>query len=83
VVPAVGTKLVIPVVDKAGGNSNMRTFHIAAWVQVEVQPGCTKNGCKGKVLPLTTTPPTGWVGGGSIAPPPSLTYNGTTITMTK
>jgi Flp pilus assembly protein TadG len=82
-VPAVGTKLVIPVVDKAGGNSNMRTFHIAAWVQVEVQPGCTKNGCKGKVMPLTTTPPTGWVGGGTVAPPPTLTYNGTTITMTK
>ncbi len=83
-VPAVGTILVIPVVDKAGGNSNMRTFHIAAWVQVQVQPGCTKNGCKGKVLdPNTTSPSPGWVGGGSVASPPSLTYTGMTTHLTK
>ena len=82
-VPAVGTILVIPVVDAASGNSDMRTFHIAAWVQIEVQPGCNKNGCKGKILPTTATPQDGWVGGGPVAPPPSLTYTGTTIQMTK
>ena len=83
-VPAVGTILVIPVVSKASGNSDMRTFTVAAWVQVQVQPGCTKNGCKAKVLdPSTTAPQTGWVGGGSTQPPPTLTYKGTTTTLTK
>ena len=83
-VPAVGTILVIPVVDRAGGNSNMRTFRVAAWVQIEVQPGCTKNGCKGKVLdPATTHAQAGWVGGGSVASPPSLSYTGTTTRLTK
>jgi len=77
VVPTPGEILVIPIIDQAGGNSNMRTFHIAAWVVIKVDLGCTKNHCSGTILnPNTTAPPTGWVGGGSTQPPPSLTYTG-------
>ncbi|MEO8541266.1 MAG: pilus assembly protein TadG-related protein [bacterium] len=73
--PVVGSIVVIPIVDKATGNSNLRSFHIAAWAIVQVDPGCTKQHCTGTILnPSTTTPPTGWVGGGSTPPPPTLSY---------
>jgi len=77
VVPQPGEILVIPIVDNAGGNSDMRTFHIAAWVVIKVDLGCDKNHCSGTILnPKTTPPPSGWVGGGSVEAPPTLTYTG-------
>jgi hypothetical protein len=75
--PAVGSIIVIPIVDKAADNSNLRAFHIAAWAVVQVDAGCTKQHCSGTILnPATTAPPSGWVGGGSVQPPSSLTYTG-------
>ena len=77
VVPTPGDIIVIPIVDKAGGNSDQRSFRIAAWAIVKVDAGCDKNHCSGTILdPKTTTPPSGWVGGGSVQSPPSLTYVG-------
>ena len=81
VAPADGSIIVVPVVDRASGGSSSRQFHIAAWVIIRVDPGCTKGGsqpCTGTVLnPATTTPPAGYVGGGAVAPPPVLTYTTT------
>jgi hypothetical protein len=75
--PAAGSVVVIPIVDRAADNSNLRSFHIAAWAVVRVDAGCTKSHCSGTILdPATTPPPTGWVGGGSVPPPPALTYTG-------
>jgi hypothetical protein len=76
-VPTPGEILVIPIVDKAGGNSDMRSFRVAAWAIIQVDAGCTKNHCSGTVLdPDTTAPPSGWVGGGSVSAPGDLTYVG-------
>ncbi len=72
--PAVGTTIVVPVINRATGNSNLRTFTIAAWAVVRVDAGCKKQGCTGTVLSTETTPPAGWVTGGTTQPPPSLTY---------
>jgi hypothetical protein len=76
-VPTPGDVIVIPVVNTAADNSNLRSFHIVAWVIVKVDANCTKSHCTGTVLdPKTTAPPSGWVGGGSVPPPPTLTYTG-------
>jgi len=76
-VPIVGTIIVIPIVDRAAGNSSLRSFRVAAWAIVRVDPGCNKNHCSGTILnPAATAPPSGWVGGGSTSPPASLTYSG-------
>jgi hypothetical protein len=76
-VPLAGSIIVIPIVDKAADNSNLRSFHIAAWAVIQVDAGCTKNHCSGTIQdPKTTAPPSGWVGGGSVPTPPSLTYTG-------
>lgn len=73
--PSDGEILVIPIVDKASGGSNARTFHIAAWAVVRVDTGCRKQHCSGTVLdPSTTTPPDGFVTTGSVQPPSSLAY---------
>jgi hypothetical protein len=76
-VPKPGDILVIPIVDTAKGNSDMRTFHLAAWAIVKVDAGCTKNSCSGTILdPDTTAPPSGWVGGGSQKGPEEFSYTG-------
>lgn len=72
--PAVGSIIVVPIVSQASGNSNYRTFTIGAWAILEVQNGCNKQGCKGKILGTAVNPPEGAVGGGSQDPPTSLTY---------
>jgi Flp pilus assembly protein TadG len=82
-VPPVGSIITIPIVDKASGGANMRTFHIAAWVVLKVDAGCTKQHCTGTVQPQSATAPDGWVGGGSVAPPPDLAYTGTTTSLTQ
>jgi Flp pilus assembly protein TadG len=75
--PAVGDIIVIPIVDKGGGNADEYQFRIVAWVQIEVT-SCSLTVCDGEILnPATTAPRSGWVGGGSFSPPPSLTYIGT------
>lgn len=80
--PAVGSILVVPVVDKASDGSSSRQFHIAAWVMIQVDAGCNKGGnqpCSGTVLsPATTIPPAGYDGNGSVPPPSDLTYTSTT-----
>ncbi len=74
--PAVGSIIVIPIVDRASGNSNSRTFRIAAWAILKVDSGCTKQHCTGTLQsPASITePPTGWSTGGSSLPPGSITY---------
>ncbi len=54
--PAVGSTIVIPVMSKASGNANARTFTIAAWVEVQVNSGCSKQHCTGKVLGSARAP---------------------------
>lgn len=81
--PTPGTVIVVPVIDKATGNSNNRTFTIAAWAVVKVDSGCNKQGCKGTVQSLTQTPPDGWDTSGSVEPPPDLTYKGTVTQLTQ
>lgn len=80
VAPDVGSFIVIPVVNSVSGGSSSRSFHIAAWVVIRVD-ACDKGGnqpCTGTVQsPSTTTPPAGYVGGGTVAPPPDLTYTTT------
>lgn len=80
--PPVGSLIVIPIVDRASGNSNERHFRIAAWAVVKVAPGCTKQGCKGIVQGTSVTPPKGWATGGNVQPPPELAYKGNTVTLT-
>lgn len=70
-VPTPGQRIIIPVVNKATGNSDNRTYTIAAWVMVEVKNGCTKNGCKGTVIGNVKAPK-GAVVGGTTAPEPTL-----------
>ncbi len=81
VAPVVGDIIVVPVVDKARNGSSSRQFGIAAWVVIKVDAGCNKGGnqpCTGTVqYPATTIPPTGFMGGGSVPPPPGLTYTST------
>jgi Flp pilus assembly protein TadG len=75
--PAPGTIIVVPIVNKAAGGSNLRTFTIAAWAVIRVDAGCSKTHCTGTVLdPLTmgTAPPPGYDTTGSTPPPPSLGY---------
>lgn len=74
--PAVGSILVIPIVNKASGNSNLRTFRIAAWAIVKVDAGCKKQGCTGTIQSTSVTPPPGWDTSGSVPPPATLTYVG-------
>jgi Flp pilus assembly protein TadG len=85
VAPLPGEIIVIPVVDQASYGSSSRQFHIVAWVVIRVDPGCDKGGnqpCKGTVLsPATTTPPNGYVGGGSEQPPDDLSYTSVTNTL--
>jgi len=82
VAPAVGSVIVVPLVDTASDGSNLRQFHIAAWLIIQVDPGCDKGGnkpCTGTVLsPATTTPPAGYDSNGSVQPPSTLTYTSTT-----
>ena len=77
-VPTVGTTIVIPIVDKASGNSNNRQFHIAAWAIVLVDAGCKKQSCTGTLQSTSITPPAGWDTSGPVQPPLSLAYKGTT-----
>lgn len=56
VAPGVGDIIILPVMSKASGGSSARTFTIAAWVRVEVAPGCKKQGCQGKVLGPAAAP---------------------------
>lgn len=73
--PAVGSIIVIPIVDRASGNANLRTFRVAAWALVRVDPGCRKQDCRGTILdPNTTAPPAGFVTGGPNLPPTHLQY---------
>lgn len=85
VAPADGSIIVVPVVDKAKDGSNLRQFHIAAWVVIKVDVGCVKGGnkpCTGTVLsPATTTPPPGYDGTGSVPPPGGLDYTSTTTRL--
>jgi Flp pilus assembly protein TadG len=85
VTPVPLSTIVVPVVDKASNGSSSRQFHIVAWVVIQVDPGCNKGGnkpCTGKVLsPATTTPPPGYDGNGSVAPPSSLDYTSTTTRL--
>lgn len=79
--PGVGTVIVLPIMNKASGNSSDRTFTIAAWVQVVVDVGCTKQHCAGTVL-SPALPPTGKTTStsGTVQPPAAfaqyLTYGG-------
>ena len=78
--PTAGSTLVIPVMSKASGNANSRTFTIGEWVMVTVDAGCSKQHCSGTVLGTTKAPP-GAVTTGSQQPPSSnttqfLTYGG-------
>ncbi len=77
VTPPVGSTIVIPIVDKATGNSDNRTFRIAAWAVVTVDSSCNKQTCTGTIVSLGKQPPPGWVSGGSVPPPPDLEYKGT------
>ena len=85
VTPVVGSILVIPVVNTASNGSNSRQFHIVAWVVIKVDAGCNKGGnqpCSGTVqAPATTTPPPGYDGNGSVQPPSTLTYAGTSSSI--
>jgi Flp pilus assembly protein TadG len=85
VTPVPGSIIVVPVVDQGSDGSSSRQFHIAAWVVIRVDANCNKGGnqpCKGTVLsPATTTPPAGYDGNGSVAPPSSLTYTSTTTRL--
>lgn len=80
--PAVGSIIVIPVMSKASGNSNNRTFTIGEWVLLSVDAGCSKQHCSGTVLGQTSAPAgSGAVTNGSVPPPNStvsqfLTYGG-------
>jgi len=82
VAPVAGSIIVVPLVDKASDGSSLRQFHIAAWLVIQVDPGCNKGGgqpCTGTVLsPATTTPPPGYDSSGTVQPPPGLTYTSTT-----
>ena len=78
--PDVGTTIVIPVMSKASGNSNNRTFTIGEWVLVKVDSDCSKQHCSGTVLGQTEAP-AGAVTTGTVQPPSStvsqfLTYGG-------
>jgi hypothetical protein len=79
--PAVGSIIVVPVVNNAKDGSNSRQFHIVAWVIIQVDAGCDKGGnqpCTGTVLnPATTTPPSGYDSNGNVPPPTDLTYTST------
>ena len=79
--PAAGSIIVVPVVDKAKDGSSNRQFHIAAWVVIKVDAGCTKGGnqpCTGTVMsPATTEAPAGYDGNGNVQPPDDLTYTST------
>jgi Flp pilus assembly protein TadG len=83
--PPPGTIIVVPVMDTARGTSASDLhLHIAAWVILRVDAGCTKTGCKGTVLsPATTTPPDGYDNNGSVQPPPGLVYGATTTSLTQ
>lgn len=74
VTPNVGDILVIPIISKATGNSNLRNFTIGAWAIVKVDSGCTKNGCTGTIQGTTIVPPAGYSTSGSVQPPSGLTY---------
>lgn len=69
--PAVGSTVVIPIVSKATGNSDMRNFTIGAWAVVKVDGGCTKQKCTGTIQ-APADAPLGAVTGGSVMPPDSL-----------
>ena len=62
--PTVGTIIVLPVMSKASGGSSSRTYTIAGWVEVLVNPGCKKQHCDGKVQ-------------GPISPPAGITTSTT------
>ncbi|MBI5949169.1 MAG: pilus assembly protein [Chloroflexi bacterium] len=81
--PAVGSIIVIPIVDRASGNANSRTFRVAAWAIVRVDAGCTKQHCTGTLQSSSVTPPDGWVTDGSVPPPGGITYLGTTFGLTE
>lgn len=80
--PPVDSIIVIPIVDKATGNSDNRTFHIAGWAVVKVDPGCNKQTCTGTLQSTSVQPPAGWVGGGSVPPPSDIEYKGTETHLT-
>ena len=87
VAPAVGSILVLPLIDKGADGSSLRKFHIVAWVLIKVDAGCNKGGgqpCTGTILsPATTTPPAGYDSNGSVQPPPGLTYSAYSVSLTK
>ena len=80
--PAVGSVIVLPVMSKASGSSaSTFTFTIAAWVMVEVNAGCKKQHCEGRVIGPALPPPSMRVStGGTVQPPATfaqfLTYGG-------
>lgn len=79
--PAVGSIIVLPIMNKASGGSSGRTFTIAAWVRVEVAAGCRKQHCEGTVLGPGTPPPGMTTSTTGSTPPPAtlsqfITYGG-------
>lgn len=82
IAPTPGEILVIPIVSKVSGNSNLRSFTIGAWAIIKVDPGCDKNACTGTIQGTTIEPPPGWSTSGSVQPPDGLQYKTpSTITL--